>query len=193
MKLEKIVVISILLSSLAAHAQVPGTSPPLQQIPNPPAAMKDGVVLSDKALVENAMQSLATQVELSKIANQNVSDEKVREYAGWILKDYEPAIAQLRQLAADARIDTPKALDADHSKIVASLREQPGPQSGARYIELIKTEHDNLLTLLDIAHGQSTVAPEFREFGDKLVPTLKQYQKRAQTLQKANIGQAASQ
>ena len=169
----------------ATHAQVPGTPPPLPQTRSAPQQSTVTERLNDHAFVQSALQSLATQVELSKIADRNARDEKVREYAGWILKDYEAAAAQLRQLANNAQIDAPAALDAEHTKIVAAINRQPDADFDAHYIELIKTEHDNLLALLDRAHGESTLAVELREYSDKLLPTLKQYQKRAETLKKS--------
>lgn len=154
---------------------------PATVVPATPAANR----LNDKTFIDSAAQALATQIELSKLAAHAASDSKTREYGSWILKDYEAAVAQLNQTAAKISVDVPAALDEQHAKLISSINRNADETFDSRYLKLIKEQHDYLTALFDRAHSDSSLSVELREYADKILPTLRQYQKRAQTLLEA--------
>ncbi|HEY3698586.1 MAG TPA: DUF4142 domain-containing protein [Spongiibacteraceae bacterium] len=159
-------------------APAPLGRPPAAIVQSTPAANQ----LSDKTFIDSAAQAFATQIELSKLAEHDASDSKTREYGSWILKDYEAAAAQLNQTAAKVRVDVPAAIDEQHAKLIGSINRNADETFDSRYLKLMKEQHDSLTALFDRAHSDSTLSVELREYADKILPTLRQYQKRAQTL-----------
>lgn len=193
---------SILFSASAYSA--PGnstsvTSPPKSSTParaDEATPTVSFTQLNDAEFVKNVTQSLMTQIELSKTivelkandaagvsqSENNPAGEKVREYAVWILKDYEPALQRLQTLANGTHLEVPNALDAAHKRILESLEQKGIQQRDNSYLAMIKDQHDAMIDICNHAHDQSTITVEFRDFSDKILPTLQQNQRRAEKL-----------
>lgn len=169
-------------SLMASHSMAQDFSPQTPTQSSSSAAPNNPVPLSDNEFLKTVPQTLRTQIELAKIAATEAHDNRVREYAGWILKDYEPALEKLQQAAAANKLEVPATIDASNKRLVETLQQKPPQQRDSSYLQLVKQQHDSLIALFEYAHSQSALAVEFRDFSDKLLPTLQQYQKRAEKL-----------
>jgi putative membrane protein len=83
---------------------------------------------AQNSFINSAAQAGMLEVEAAKVAVSASRNVAVREFAYRIIYDYEKMNSDLSVIAGKRGISVPAGLDAEHAKILQSLRDTP-PQS----------------------------------------------------------------
>jgi putative membrane protein len=135
-------------------------------------------------------QSFATQaavigqaeIELGQLAAQKSQDKDVREYAQRMVKDHKAAAAKLEQIAKQTNLLLPESLDAEHEALKAKLSALQGDAFDREYAKAMAKGHDKAVALFEAASQASPMPAELKEFAASTLPTLKEHDKLAHSL-----------
>ena len=119
-------------------------------------------------------QADQNEIEMAKLAKDNSSSQKVKNFADQIIKDHKSADEQVQTYAKNHKID----LDALHRRL--SEKDQDQIELDRRASAMVE---DHQMAIDRLSSARSTTGdPELRNLIDKLLPTFKQHLGMAQKL-----------
>lgn len=143
---------------------------------------------SDKKFVEEAAHGSMLEVELGKLAQQNGSSEKVKEFGKKMVEDHTKASEELKEAASKANIPLPDGEHAKkHKKMVDKLSKLQGAEFDKAYAKAMVKDHDEDVAAFQkqAENGQS---PEIKAFAAKTLPVLQSHQQLAKDMQDSTKG-----
>lgn len=143
---------------------------------------------SDKKFVEEAAHGSMMEVELGKLAQQNGSSEKVKEFGKKMVDDHTKASEDLKAAASKANIPLPDDEHAKkHKKMIDKLSKLQGAQFDKAYAKAMVKDHEQDVAAFQkqAENGQS---PEIKAFAAKTLPVLQSHQQLAKDMQDSTKG-----
>lgn len=140
------------------------------------------VMLNNESFVEKATINNLAEVELARLALSKSKDAKIQEFAQQMIKDHTEATQKLSSLAKAKNIVVPTELDEAHKEVADKLSKLDGAEFDKEFSQQMKKDHDKAVTLFSAATDDKSLDPEFKQFAEKLLPTLKQHQHSAHNL-----------
>jgi putative membrane protein len=139
---------------------------------------------AERRFIEDQLEDSQAEVTLGRIASEKVTDPQVREFAQMMVRDYEKAAEELRQLAARAgvQVSTPKP-DRDHSEIQEDLTKLSGHDFDRKYIDAMVDEHED--TVRELQKKADSTTAEVHDWVAKTLPTMRQHLERARQLKQS--------
>jgi len=137
---------------------------------------------SDTEFVRMAAVGGIFEVESSKLAKAQATNDLVKKFADRMVKDHTKANKELVAVAKGMQLQTPEKMDEKHQKMVDALGGVSGAEFDTAYINAQVKAHDKTVALFKRA-ARDAKNPELKEFATKTLPVLEEHQKMAHELQ----------
>lgn len=144
------------------------------------AAVDDGV----KNFVEKASLTDMFEIESAKIALERSKVQPVKDFAQMMIDAHTATTAELKPLAAAAKVDPPSALDNDHMAKLDDLRNAKIEDFDDKYLDQQTDAHENALNLMKdfAANGKDT---GLQAFAAKTQPAVQSHLDQVKALDKS--------
>jgi putative membrane protein len=151
---------------------------------SPFAAPAQTAPAADSGFMVEAAQGGMAEVEMGRIAVQNASDAKVKQFGQRMVDDHSKANAELKTVAAQKGVKLPAQLDAKHRGAAGRLSKLHGAAFDKAYIDgMVKDHREDVAEFERQANGASDAA--VKAFAAKTLPTLREHLKMAEDAQSA--------
>lgn len=141
---------------------------------------------ADSTFVMKAAIGGMTEVESSKVAQQNAQNARVKAYADMMVNDHTKANDELKAFAASRGITLPTSLPADKQKHVDDMKAMGGGGFDKHYVSMMVNDHKK-----DVAEfeKQSTSGKdeELKAWAAKTLPVLKMHRDSITAISKAKM------
>lgn len=141
---------------------------------------------ADSTFVMKAAIGGLTEVESSKVAQQNAQNERVKAYADMMVNDHTKANSELATLASSRGITLPTSLPADKQKHVDDMKAMKGEGFDSHYVSMMVNDHKK-----DVAEFEKQSAsgqdPELKAWAAKTLPVLKTHRDSIMAISKAKM------
>jgi putative membrane protein len=113
------------------------------------------------------------EVDSSKIAQDKVTDQNVKEFAQKMIEDHNATNAKLESITGEQRLQLPVDLDARHKSELQKLRDAAAPLDQP-YVEMQRSAHADAVSLFEQYAKDGDNAP-LKAFAQETLPTLKMH------------------
>jgi putative membrane protein len=134
----------------------------------PAFAADDAQGFVDKAAVGGRFE-----VDSSKIAQDKVTDQKVKEFAQKMIDDHNAANAKLESIAGEQKLQLPHDLDARHKAELQKLQGATAPLDQP-YVEMQRSSHADAVSLFE-QYAKDGDNATLKAFAQETLPTLKMH------------------
>lgn len=122
-----------------------------------------------------------TEIELSKLAQQNSKNERVKNFADMIIQDHTSANSQLATLAGTKNVTLPDSLSQDSKSDVDKLSRKAGKDFDKDYMKKMVDDHKK--TIDDFKDELNDVKnPQLQAWITNTLPTLEKHLDSAQVI-----------
>jgi putative membrane protein len=120
------------------------------------------------------------EIESSKLAQQK-GDANSKAFAAKMVADHSKTSAQLKSLAANAKVELPKGLDSSHQGKIDKLNSLNGAEFDDEYDSMQVAAHKDAVSLFE-RYAKNGDHAGLKAFAAKTLPHLQQHLKMAQEL-----------
>lgn len=125
----------------------------------------------DSKFAVKAANAGMTEVALSKIALQQVTDSKLKDFAQMMITDHTKAGDQLAALAKTKNIVLPMAVNSDSQKVIDDMTKKSGSDFDKAYVDQMVADHKDAVKLFQ-DEAKNAVDPDIKAFATNTLPTL---------------------
>lgn len=113
------------------------------------------------------------EVESSKIAQDKISDQSVKDFAQKMIVDHGAANAKLESIAGEQKLKVPSELDPQHKAELDKLQLSEAPLDQP-YVEAQRSAHTDAVSLFE-AYAKDGDNATLKSFAQETLPTLKMH------------------
>jgi putative membrane protein len=113
------------------------------------------------------------EVDSSKIAQDKVTDQNVKEFAQKMIEDHNAANAKLQSIAGEQKLQLPVDLDAPHRSELQKLQDGKAPLDQP-YVDMQRSAHADAVSLFESYAKDGDNGP-LKVFARETLPTLKMH------------------
>lgn len=136
---------------------------------------------TDSTFLKKAAQGGLAEVELGQLATQKASSEEVKKFGQRMVDDHTKANEQLKQVAAEKKMDLPQTLDAKDKATKARLEKLSGEQFDKAYMRDMVKDHQK--DVAEFEHESKMAKdPAIKSFAEQTLPTLREHLKEAEKI-----------
>jgi putative membrane protein len=140
-----------------------------------------------KAVMDMARANMA-EIEAGKLALSKSQDEQVKSFAQQMVDDHTKALTDVQTLAQEKGVTLPTEPDAKHKAMAAKLEKLSGDAFNKEYMKQAGVaDHKKVLSMLKKYHT-SAKDPDVKVVAGKMLPTVEQHLKAAQSVAGAKNG-----
>jgi putative membrane protein len=141
-----------------------------------------GLTADEETFIQKAAASDQAEIMLSKLALERASIPQVKQFAQTMVTDHTKSTSLLKPIAADHGVNLPEnppqpANDERYQK----LEKQSGAAFDKTYIEMMVTDHQDMLHAFETEAGQAT-DPKLKEFISTVQPIVAHHLQMAKEL-----------
>ncbi|MES2829524.1 MAG: DUF4142 domain-containing protein [Bacteroidota bacterium] len=136
---------------------------------------EDGTAFMKAAALGSGME-----IDLGKVALQNSSDPKVKDFAAKMVADHTLAKSDLIKIAQKSGVLLPTEYPADIKAHMDEMSKLKGAAFDKHYIEMMVNDHDKTVTLFKTA--ASLRDDVLKDYAIKTLPTLQSHQTMAKEI-----------
>jgi putative membrane protein len=181
-----------------AGGQRPADKPPATQKPSTDkpggqasdaAAKKAGS--TDAAFLRQMGNGNMAEVAHGKLATQNASAAEVKQFGQRMADDHGKALEELKGLAAQKNVTLPAELDAKHKAMQDKLSKMKGEEFDRAYMSHMVSAHAQTTAAVqqEIKGGKD---PDVQAWAQKVLPTVQEHHKLAQSIHAKLKGSGAA-
>lgn len=137
----------------------------------------DGAVFMDTAAVGGMME-----VDLGKLALENSTNPKVREFAALMVADHTKANTDLKAIAAKLGHLLPLAYPTDVRTHIQAMKKLKGKAFDTHYMDMMENDH---VKTLELFRSASSLRAEIRDFAGRTLPVLEKHHQMAKEINAA--------
>lgn len=128
----------------------------------------------DQAFVDEAARGGKMEVDLGRLAEQNASDPKVKQFGARMVKDHTKLNSELGTVAKSIGLPIPTALSADQQTEYAKLSKLSGPKFDKTYMDLMVSDHTGDLAAFQKEEA-ATQNPKLKRAVAKAIPIIQEH------------------
>jgi putative membrane protein len=154
-----------------------------------PALAKEKVAgepaMSDQQFVDFAAQTDMVEANLGQLAGSAADAQPVKDYGQMLAADHSKDFNQLYDVAHQANLNMPNAIDAEHNKaMVDPFQKLKGAAFDRRYIHEMVAGHTKAIAIYkkEAADAQN---PALKSYAEQALPVLQKHLDDAKALEKA--------
>ena len=131
---------------------------------------------TDRDFVGDMMADGRAEVALGKLAQQRARNERVKAFAGTMIRDHQKAAAELKTLAQHVDIDMARVdVDMDHGRDTRErLAKLSGMDFDVEYLNAMIDEHEKAMDDVE-DKADSADNDHVKQWAAKTLPTLKKH------------------
>ena len=129
---------------------------------------------SDAKFAKNAAGGGMAEIQLSKLAEQKSTNDKIKDFAAMMVTDHGKAGDSLAMIAKNKNIALPTALDTDHQKKYDELSKKSGRDFDKGYVMCMVDDHNGALKLMkdEAVNGKDA---DLKAFASKTAPVVQMH------------------
>jgi putative membrane protein len=128
----------------------------------------------DQAFVDEAARGGKMEVDLGRLAEQNASDAKVKQFGARMVKDHTKLNNELAAVAKSIGLTVPTALSAEQQTEYAKLAKLSGTKFDKAYMDLMVKDHTNDLAAFQKEEA-ATQNPKLKGAVAKAIPIIQEH------------------
>ena len=125
----------------------------------------------DRKFMEKAALGSMMEVQLGEMAKENAGDDEVKAFGERMVTDHSKANEQLKELAAEKKVNLPAELDEKHMEKVDKLKDKTGAEFDSKYMTLMVKDHQEDVEKFR-KQAQEGNDPELKQFAADTVKVL---------------------
>jgi putative membrane protein len=144
-----------------------------------PAAM------TDQQFVDFAAQTDMVEINLGQLAQTSASSQAVKDYAQMLVTDHTKDFNQLYEIAQQANLTRPGAIDAEHNKMMIDpFQKLKGAAFDHHYVQEMVVGHTKAIAIYkkEAADAQN---PALKSYAEETLPVLQKHLDGAKALEKS--------
>jgi putative membrane protein len=145
------------------------------------ADKSDNPALTDQDFIMKATQAGMTEVQFGKLAQNQASDDAVKEFARRMVKDHTAANDELMTAAKNVKVAAAPARDKDAQAAAGKLTGLKGADFDRAYMQQMVDDHQKAVSLFEVESKNGT-DPALKNFAADTLPTLQDHLKMAQSI-----------
>jgi putative membrane protein len=141
--------------------------------------------MTDQQFVDFAGQTDMVEINLGKLAQDSASSQAVKDYAQMLIDDHSKDFNQLYDVAHQANLTRPDAIDAEHNKMMIDpFQKLKGAAFDHHYIQEMVTGHTKAIAVYkkEAADAQN---PAVKTYAENALPVLEKHLDGAKGLEKS--------
>ncbi len=141
--------------------------------------------MTDQQFVDFAGQTDMVEINLGKLAQTSASSQAVKDYAQMLITDHTKDFNQLYDVAHQANLTRPDAIDAEHNKMMIDpFQKLNGAAFDHHYIQEMVTGHTKAIAVFkkEAADAQN---PAVKTYAENDLPVLQKHLDGAKDLEKS--------
>jgi len=148
-----------------------------------PALAQKAAPMSDQKFLEAAAQTDMVEAHLGNLAQDSASSQAVKDYGRMLVADHTQDYQKLKNLAQQAGLKLPTAIDAEHNKsLINPLHRLKGKMFDHTYIQDMIAGHTAAIALYK-KEAQAATNPAVRSYAQDTLPTLQKHLEAAKAIQ----------
>jgi putative membrane protein len=137
-----------------------------------------------KEFVEQAGTSGLAEVEMGELGAKKATSGQVKAFAKRIVADHTKANEELVTVSKGKGVQVPSSRTALHKATIEKFQQQEAGKNFDRdYIEQMVEDHKADVELFETAADNEQLDLELRSYAKRILPTLRDHLKQAQTIQ----------
>lgn len=132
---------------------------------------KDNVHPDISEFMVNAADAGMAEVELGNLAQQNGSNQLVKDFGARMVKDHTTANDELKQLAETKNVTLPAVLGDEHQKHFDEMKKMTGAEFDKHYMDMMVNDHQKVITMFETA-ADNEQDLDVKAFASKTLPAL---------------------
>ena len=143
--------------------------------------------MTDQQFVDFAAQTDMVEANLGQLAQDNASQQDVKDYGQMLTADHTNDFAQLNTAAKSANLNVPDAIDSAHNKaMIAPFQKLKGSAFDHKYIKDMVDGHTKAIAVYkkEAADAQSDAV---KTYAQAALPTLQKHLDQAKDLEKSGM------
>jgi putative membrane protein len=141
--------------------------------------------MTDQQFADFAGQTDMVEINLGTLAQTAASSQAVKDYAQMLITDHTQDFNQLYEVAHQANLTRPDAIDAEHNKMMIDpFQKLKGAAFDHRYIQEMVTGHTKAIAVYkkEAADAQN---PAVKTYAENAIPVLEKHLDGAKDLEKS--------
>lgn len=142
-----------------------------------------GLVMTDQQFVDFAAQTDMVEANLGQLAQTVASSQPVGDYAQMLVTDHTKDFNQLNDIAHQANLNRPSAIDGEHNKMMIDpFQKLKGAAFEHRYIQEMVTGHTKAIAIY-MKESADAQNPALKSYAEQALPVLQKHLEEAKALQ----------
>jgi putative membrane protein len=144
--------------------------------------------MSDQQFVDFAAQTDMVEANLGQQAANVAESQPVKDYAQMLVSDHTNDFHQLSDIAKQANLTMPSAIDAEHNKaMITPFEKLKGAAFDHRYAQEMVTGHTKAIAIYK-KEAEDAQNPALKSYAQQALPVLEKHLDGAKNLGKAKAG-----
>jgi putative membrane protein len=139
------------------------------------------VAAADSKFLREAAEGGMMEVQAARMAQEKATSENVKAFAKQLEQDHSKANEELKQLAAEKKVDLPADLGEKHQKHISKLEKLSGAEFDREYMKLMVDDHKKDVKSFK-KQADRAMDSDVKTFAADKVPVLEQHLSQAQQL-----------
>jgi putative membrane protein len=146
---------------------------------------------ADKAFLKSAAEANMTEAHLGKMAEDQATDDAVKNFGRTLVQDHTKAYEELTVLADKTGAQIPKGIDVRRDRAIEALTREKGTGFDRRFVGHEVQDHQKTLTEFqrEADKGQNS---DVKAYAQKMIPTLQEHLDKAKELEKSESRTASA-
>ncbi len=141
--------------------------------------------MTDQQFLDVAAQTDMVEINLAQLAQANASAQSVKDYAQMLITDHTNDFNHLYDVAHQANLTRPDAIDAAHNKsMIGPYQKLKGEAFDRRYIHDMIAGHTAAIATYK-KEAAAAENPDVKSYAEETIPTLQKHLDGAKALLKA--------
>ena len=146
-----------------------------------------GSAMTDQQFVDFAAQTDMVEANLGQLAGDVAAAQPVKDYAQMLVTDHTKDFSQLNDVAHQASLNVPNAIDAAHDKaMIVPFQKLKGAAFDHHYAQEMITGHTKAIAVYkkEAADAQN---PALKLYAEQALPVLEKHLDAAKSLEKSKM------
>lgn len=131
--------------------------------------------MTDQQFVDLAAQTDMIEANLGQFAQDAASSQSVKQYGQMLVTDHTADYKKLQNLASQANVTVPDAIDAAHNKsMITPFQKLKGKQFDTRYIREMVAGHSKAIAVYKKEADDAT-NPTVKSYAQDAIPVLQKH------------------
>lgn len=131
--------------------------------------------MTDQQFVDFAAQTDMVEANLGQLAQNVAASQPVKDYGQMLVTDHTADYKKLQNLASQANVNVPTAIDAPHNKtMITPFQKLKGKQFDTRYIHEMVAGHTKAIAVYKKEVDDAT-DPTIKSYAQDAIPVLQKH------------------